>query len=138
MAVRGLAGQRFSHAPHPMHLSSFTVGIISDFGSSGFFFTILIAPAGQWRAQLPHFTSSVFTTQASRLTTAWPIWIDDFSSLVIGLMAPAGQMSEHLVHSGRQYPLSYDISGIMRVMSDVEGLSTWLGHTLTQSWQAVQ
>jgi len=121
-----------------MHLSSFTVGIINDFGSSGFFFTILIAPAGQWRAQLPHFTSSVFTTQASRLMTAWPIWIDDFSSLVIGLMAPAGQMSEHLVHSGRQYPLSYDISGIMRVMSDVEGRRTWLGHTLTQSWQAVQ
>jgi hypothetical protein len=47
-------------------------------------------------------------------------------------------MSEHLVHSGRQYPLSYDISGCMRVMIDVDGLNTWLGHTLTQSWHAVQ
>ena len=121
-----------------MHLSSFTVGIISDLGSSGFFRTILIAPAGQWRAQLPQLTPSVFTTQLSRFTTACPIWIDDFSSLVIGRIAPAGQMSEHLVHSGRQYPLSYDISGCMRVMIDVDGLNTWLGHTLTQSWHAVQ
>ena len=138
MAVNGLAGHRFSHAPQPMHLSSLTVGIISDFGSSGSFLTIRMAPAGQWRAQLPQLTSSVLTTQLSRLITACPIWIEDFSSTVTGLMAPAGQMSEHLVHSGRQYPLSYDISGCIRVISDVDGLSTWLGHTLMQSWHPVQ
>jgi hypothetical protein len=102
MAVNGLAGQRFSQAPHPMHFSSFTVGIMSESLSSGFFLTNLMAPAGQWRAQFPHFTPSVFTTQCFRFTTAWPIWIDDFSSLVIGLIAPAGHTCEHLLHSGRQ------------------------------------
>ena len=50
MALIGLAGQRFSQAPQPIHLSSFTVGIIRDLGSSGFLRTILMAPAGQWRA----------------------------------------------------------------------------------------
>jgi hypothetical protein len=47
-------------------------------------------------------------------------------------------MSEHLVHSGRQYPLSYDISGCIKVIRDVDGLRTWLGQTLTQSWHDVQ
>jgi hypothetical protein len=107
-----------------MHLSSFTTGILNDFGSSGSLRTMLIAPAGQCLAQLPQLTSSVFTTQLSRQTTACPICIDDFSSTVIGLMAPAGQTLEHFVHSGRQYPLSNDISGCMKFISDVEGLST--------------
>lgn len=138
IAVSGRAGQRFSHAPHPMHLSSFTVGILREFLSSGFLCTILMAPAGQCLAQLPQLTSSVFTTHRLRSTTACPICTDDFSSRFMAIMAPAGQTSEHFVHSGLQYPLSYDISGCMRVASDAEGLRTLLGHALTHSWQAVQ
>ena len=142
IALNGLAGHRFSQAPHPIHSSSFTIGTILMLPSGclnpPLFSTILMAPDGQCLAQLPQLTPSVFTTQLSRFTTACPIWIDDFSSLVIGRIAPAGQMSEHLVHSGRQYPLSYDISGCISVRSDVEGLRTWFGHTLTQSWHDVQ
>ena len=138
MAVKGLAGHRFSHAPHPMHLSSLTVGIRREFSSSGFFLTIRIAFAGQCLAQLPQLTPSLFTTQLSRLTTAWPICIDVFSSTVTGLMAPAGQTCEQFVHSGRQYPLSKDISGCMKFSRDVDGLRTLLGQLLTHSWHAVQ
>ena len=53
-------------------------------------------------------------------------------------MAPAGHTSEQRVHSGRQYPSSYDISGCISVSKLVEGRSTLLGHSDTQSWQAVQ
>ena len=106
MAAAGLAGQRFSHAPHPMHFSSLSAGIRGESLSSGYFLTILIAPVGQCLAQFPHFTLSVLTTHASGSITACPICMDDFSSIVTGSMAPAGQTSEHLVHSGLQYPFS--------------------------------
>ena len=106
--------------------------------SSGFFFTMLIAFAGQCLAQLPQSTSSALATQRLRLTTACPIWIEDFSSALIGLMAPAGHTSAHIVHSGRQYPFSYDISGCISVAKDDDGRSTLFGHALTQSWQPVQ
>lgn len=120
-----------------MHLPPRTAGISSESGSSGFFLTILMACEGQCLAQLPQLTSSVFTIQRSRLTTARPICMEDFSSTLTGRMAPAGQMSEQLVHSGRHHPLSYDISGCIRFINDVDGLSTLFGHTLTHSWQAV-
>lgn len=39
---------------------------------------MVIAPEGQWRAQLPQATPSVRTTQLDLIHTAWPICIDDF------------------------------------------------------------
>lgn len=90
IAAKGLAGQTFSHAPQPIHLFSFTVGILSQLSLSGSFLTILMALAGQCLEQLPQCTPSVFTIQLSRLMTAIPIWIDDFSTLFTGLIAPAG------------------------------------------------
>ena len=65
MALIGRDGQRFSHAPQPMHFSSLTDGILGLFSSSGFFLTILMAPTGQWWAQFPQLTPSRFTTQRS-------------------------------------------------------------------------
>ena len=64
--------------------------------------TMWIAPTGQWRAQLPHETPSVRTTQFSGIHTEWPIWIEDFSARSVRRMAPVGQTSAHFVHSGRQ------------------------------------
>ena len=52
---------------------------------------------------------------------------------IIGRIAPAGQTSEHLVHSGRQYPRSYDISGCINVCRLSDGRSTWFVQTDTQS-----
>ena len=63
--------------------------------------------------------------------------MDDFSSRVTGVIAPAGQTSLHRVHSGRQNPRSNDISGCMRVASEEEGRRTPLGQDDTQSWQPV-
>ena len=51
-------------------------------------------------AQFPHFTSSVITTQLALIHTACPICVDDLSARLIRSMAPVGQTSEHLVHSG--------------------------------------
>ena len=102
MALNGRAGQRFSQAPQPMQRSSSTTGMSRDEGSSGTAFTIVMAPVGQWRAQLSHCTSSRSVTQFSRIQTAWPICVADFSARVMGRMAPVGQTDEHSVHSGRQ------------------------------------
>jgi hypothetical protein len=102
IAVNGLAGQTFSHAPQPMHLLSLMVGILSEFSSEGSLRTILTACAGQCLAQFPQLTLSVFTIQRSWFTTASPIWIDDFSTLFTLQIAPVGQTSEQRVHSGRQ------------------------------------
>ena len=110
----------------------------SEFSSSGFFLTILIAPAGQCLAQLPQFTLSLFTTQRSRSTEAVPTWIAVFSSGVISRIAPAGHTSEHFVHSGRHQPFSYDISGCISLSREVDGLRTSFGHCDTQSWHPVQ
>lgn len=66
------------------------------------------------------------------------MWIADFSATVIGCIAPAGQTCEHLLHSGRQYPRSYDISGCISLVKSVDGRSTPLGHADTHSWQPVQ
>lgn len=121
-----------------MHFSVLMTGISGEPGSEASEGTIMMAPEGQWRAQLPHLTPSVRGTQFSLTHTAWPILVDDFSSAETGRIAPAGHTSAHLVHSGRQYPLSYDISGCMRVIIPADGRSTWLGHTDTQSWHAVQ
>ena len=85
-----------------MQRSSLTAGILGELSLPGSDGTIVIAPAGQWRAQLPHSTPSVSGTQFSITHTACPICIDDFSALFMGSMAPAGQTSEHAVHSGRQ------------------------------------
>lgn len=102
MALNGRLGQRFSQAPQPMQRASFTTGMRGESGFPGSLCTIWTAPVGQWRAQLPHSTPSVLTTQLAAIQTAWPICTDDLSSLVIGRMAPVGQTSEHFVHSGRQ------------------------------------
>ena len=121
-----------------MQRSSFTTG---NFGESGFPATdgtIRMAPEGQWRAQLPHSTPSVFTMQFSAWNTAWPICTEDLSGTVMGRIAPVGHTSEHRTHSGRQYPRSYDISGCIHVPKAEEGRNTPFGHADTQSWQAVQ
>lgn len=72
MALNGRLGQRFSQAPQPMQRASFTTGIRGESGFPGSLCTIWIAPAGQWRAQLPHSTPSVLTTQLAAIHTAWP------------------------------------------------------------------
>lgn len=138
MALKGRAGQRFSQAPHPIHRSVSTTGMRMDCSSSGSLGTIWMAPDGQWRAQLPHVTPSVSGIQFFFTHTACPICTDDFSSFVTRRMAPVGHTSEQRVHSGRQYPRSYDISGCISFVQSVEGRSTSLGHADTQSWQAVQ
>ena len=124
MALNGLAGHRFSHAPHPMQRSGLTTGILRDSRSPGTECTICMAPDGQCLAQFPHETPSVFTTQFSYITTACPICIEDFSACVIGLIGPDGHTSEHFVHSGLHQPLSKDISGCMKVSREEDGLNT--------------
>lgn len=73
MALNGRAGQRFSQAPQPMQRSVLTAGISGEPGRSESEETIVMAPAGQWRAQLPQATPSVNGTQFSDTQTAWPI-----------------------------------------------------------------
>ena len=53
-------------------------------------------------------------------------------------MAPVGHTCEQSLHSGRQYPRSYDISGCIRFIRLVEGRNTWLEQADTHNWQAVQ
>lgn len=74
----------------------------------------------------------------SGFTTAVPILTAVFSSADMGFIAPAGQMSAQVVHSGRQYPAVNSITGCMNELSDDDGFRTPLGHALIQSWQAVQ
>lgn len=138
IALKGRDGHRYSHAPQPMQRSVFMTGIRNESLSPGSMATICIAPAGQWRAQLPQCTLSVITTQFFLIHTACPICMADLSARVIRCTAPAGQTSEHFVHSGRQYPCSYDIWGCMNVSNDAEGRNTLLGHAETHSWQPVQ
>lgn len=138
MALNGRDGQRFSQAPHPMHRSVSTTGILGEFSSLASDCTIVMAPTGQWRAQLPHSTPSVRGRQFSLIHTACPICMADLSAAVIGSIAPAGQTSEHRVHSGLQYPRSYDDSGCMSEVMSVDGLSTPFGQTETHNWHAVQ
>ena len=102
MAEKGRAGQRFSQAPQPMQRDSLMAGMLGDSSFSGSDGIISIAPAGQWRAQLPHSTPSVSGTQFFLIHTAWPVCMADLSAGVISLMAPVGHTSEHRVHSGRQ------------------------------------
>jgi hypothetical protein len=85
-----------------MQYSSSTAGIIAEFSSSGSLGTISMAPAGQWRAQLPHSIPSAMGRQFFFTHTAWPIFVDILSSIATGLMAPVGQISEQRVHSGLQ------------------------------------
>ena len=85
-----------------MQRSVLTIGIFGESGSAVSDGTIVMASDGQWRAQLPQSTPSVRGTQLARIQTAWPICTDDFSAAVTGRIAPAGQTSEHFVHSGRQ------------------------------------
>ena len=55
----GIAGQAYSHAPHPIHMSGLMFGI-SWSGIAGFG-TIVIAPAGQFLEHAPHWKPSVTT-----------------------------------------------------------------------------
>ena len=121
-----------------MQRSVLTTGIFNDFSSSASIGTINMAPVGQWRAQFPHDTPSETGKQFFLTHTACPILVDDFSSLVIGLIALVGQTSEQRVHSGRQYPRSYDISGCMKCDKSDDGRNTPFGHAETQSWHDVQ
>ena len=85
-----------------MQHSVLTAGIFGDFGFEGLLGTIVIAPAGQWRAQLPHSTPSVSGMQFFFTQTAWPICVADLAVRVMGLMAPVGQTLLHRVHPGWQ------------------------------------
>ena len=136
MALKGLTGHTYSQAPQPRQRSSLTEGVLGPSGSNSFG-TIRMAPAGQWRAQLPQL-SPLAVTQVHISTTAWPTCMALFSSRLIFNMAPAGHTSEQRVHSGRHQPLSKESSGCIRFSSEDEGRSTSLGHTLTQSWQEMQ
>ena len=138
MALKGRAGQRFSQAPQPMQRSGFTTGIFTELLSDGSDGTICMAPVGQCRAQLPHSTPSVRGTQLAFTHTACPTCMEDLSAVSIGFIAPAGHTSEQRVHSGRQYPRSYDASGCISVSMSPDGRSTPLGQAATHSWQAVQ
>ena len=73
MALNGLEGQRFSHAPQPMQLSSATTGMSTESSLEGSLRTIMMAPTGQWRAQLPQVTPSLSITQRSRSIVAVPM-----------------------------------------------------------------
>ena len=95
-------GHTAAQAPQPMQRSSLTAGTRGLRRSFSSRRTIWIAPTGQWRAQLPHLTSSVRIRQFFLTHTACPICVLDFSSGVIGRMAPAGHTSEQRLHSGRQ------------------------------------
>jgi len=70
MALNGLAGHTYSQVPQPMHIALLTAGTMGDVSSSGLLGTIMMAPAGQWRAQLPQFTPSLKITQLSFTHTA--------------------------------------------------------------------
>ena len=136
MALTGRTGQRFSQAPQPMQRSASTTG--PYFGcsppSKG---TMLMAPAGQWRAQLPQCLPS-FIRQFSRMTLAVPIFVLLFSARSRSRMASVGHTSEQRLHSGRQYPCSYPISGCMKWFNSVDGLNTPFGHCAMHSSHAVQ
>ena len=69
MALNGRAGHKLSHAPQPMHLSTLTEGI---FGAPclPLCAIIVMAPAGQWRAQLPQLTPSLAGRQFFMTSTA--------------------------------------------------------------------
>ena len=133
MALKGRAGHTYSQVPHPMHIALFTAGTMGDSSLSGSLGTIMMAPAGQWRAQLPQVTPSDRITQLALIQTAWPSTVEDFS-----LMAPAGHTVEHSTHSGRQAPRSKLSSGCISLSGSVEGRNTPLGHLATHNWQAVQ
>ena len=138
MALKGLAGHKCSHLPHPIHFSVSIAGTSAFLPSGVVYSTIWIAHAGQWRAQAPHESPLATGMQLSAIHTACPICIAVLSSGCIGRMAPVGQTWEQRVHSGLQKPRSKDISGCMNRKGSEEGRSTLLGHALTHSWQAVQ
>lgn len=138
IALKGRAGQTYSHAPHPMQRSVSIIGIIGTFLSPSFFFIIFIAPFGQWRSQLLHVTLSLFAMQLSEIHTAVPILMELFCSVAIGFIALLGQISAQTVHVGRQNPRSNDISGCINLSRLFVGLSTLFGHFDTHNWHAVQ
>ena len=131
IALRGLTGHKFSHAPQPIQYP-FTYGIVRFFPLR--VTSIMdIAPAGQWRAQFPHDSPIDTDRQESASTTAYPMLVELFSAAVIGCIAPSGHMDEHSVHSGRQYPRSYPTTGCMNESSSADGRRTSFGQALIQS-----
>ena len=65
--------------------------------------TISMAPAGQWRLQLPQLEPWA-ERQMDRSTVAVPILVELLAGSSRTTMAPVGQTSEQRVHSGVQYP----------------------------------
>jgi hypothetical protein len=88
------------------------MGIFNE-SSSAFFGILLIAAVGHLREQRSQLSLLVFTMQKCGSQTATPICVADFSALVMRLIAPVGQTSEHFTHSGRQYPRSKDMCGFV-------------------------
>ena len=125
IAGRGLAGQRFSQAPHPMHLPKSMTGFPS---------ARTIAFTGQCRSQAVHKTLPFTATQRSLCHVAQPILVRSLSVSGTTAMAPAGHASAQCVQAGRQYPRSKPISGTGKRTSPPDGLNTFSGHAATQSW----
>ena len=88
MAGRGLAGQRFSQAPHPMHLAESRTGTPS---------TRAIALVGQCRSQAVQRIFSLAATQRSLCHEARPIGVRSFSSSESLTIAPAGHTAKGVV-----------------------------------------
>ena len=125
MAGKGLAGQRFSHAPHPIHLPESIAGTPS---------TRDIAFTGQCRSQAVHRTLSFAAMQRSLCQMARPICVRSRVSSESATIAPAGHAAAQRVHAGRQYPYSKPISGTGKRPSPADGRNTFSGHAVTQSW----
>ena len=123
----GRDGQRFSHAPQPMHFTASTTGTP---------FTSTMAFTGQCRSHVVQVTPFRDATHLSLCHIARPTWVCSFSSRETLTIAPAGQTSAQREHAGRQYPCSNPISGNRKRFGSREGRNTFSGHTFTHSWQA--
>ena len=89
----GRDGQRFSHAPQPMHFTASTTGTP---------FTSMIAFTGQCRSQTVQVIPSFAARQRPLCHTACPTCVWSFSSRERGTIAPAGHTSPQREQSGRQ------------------------------------
>ncbi len=121
-----------------MHLLSSTAGLRGELLSPCMVCTISIADAGQWRAQFPQDVSPVAEIHIDVLTTARPTFVELLVARSIGFIAPDGHTEEHMLHSGRQYPLEKSMRGCMKVEKSVEVDRTLFGHDVIHNWHAVQ
>lgn len=132
MALIGVALHAATHIPQPIQLPSFITGKrLRPFCS------ILTEPFGHAFSQASQSVPSVIAMQFFFSHTARPILMSVFSSTEIFFRASVGHISLHFVQSHRQQ-LSVSISwGIMSESMLIFGWRARVGHTSTQSWQAL-